>query len=157
MHDAVCSGLIEVNMEGYWYAAHPIRALYYPPDNLGFRISSVPQWHDGNLQLSGGLGEPSRTKILTPVVLNCIDKTKKLCWNFILFFDTDMSLTHWGRNEMDTISQTILSYVFVSTKMIELRLKFHRSLFLRVKYSIIGSDNGLATSRRQSIIWTNYG
>ena len=40
-------------------------------------------------------------------------------------------------------------------KMFEFRLKFHWSLFL--KYSSIGSDNGLAPTRRQAIIWTNDG
>ena len=42
-------------------------------------------------------------------------------------------------------------------KMFEFWLKSHWSLFLRVQYSIIGSDNGLAPSRRQDIIWTNDG
>ena len=42
-------------------------------------------------------------------------------------------------------------------KIYEFRLKFHWSLFLRVQltYSSIDSDNGLATTRRQAIIWTN--
>ena len=43
-------------------------------------------------------------------------------------------------------------------KMNEFRLGFHWSLFLRFEqYSIIGSDNGLAATRRQVIIWTNGG
>ena len=44
-------------------------------------------------------------------------------------------------------------------KMHELRLKFHISLFPRIqlKYPIIDSDNGLAPTRRQTIIWTNNG
>ena len=41
-------------------------------------------------------------------------------------------------------------------KMYEFWLNFHWSVFLRVQlsYSSIGSDNGLALSRRQAIIWT---
>ena len=35
-------------------------------------------------------------------------------------------------------------------KMYEFRLKFHSNLFF-------GSDNGLAPTRRQAIMWTNDG
>ena len=44
--------------------------------------------------------------------------------------------THWGRDKMDAISQTILSNAFSWMKMSEYRLKFHRSLFLRVQLTI---------------------
>ena len=47
------------------------------------------------------------------------------------------SLTHWGRNEMNNISQTTFSNVFSSMKMFEFRLKFHWSLFPRVQLTII--------------------
>ena len=40
-------------------------------------------------------------------------------------------LTHWGRDEIDNISQTTFSNVFSSMKMFEFRLKFHWSLFLK--------------------------
>ena len=53
--------------------------------------------------------------------------TKKAmgCW------PPDLSLlTHWGRDEMNNISQTTFSNVFSSMKMFEFRLKFHWSLFL---------------------------
>ena len=68
-------------------------------------------------------------------------------------------LTHWGRDKMAATSQMTLSIAFSWMKMLEFRLNFHWSLFLRVqlKYSTIGSDNGLAPSRRQAIIWTNGG
>ena len=45
-------------------------------------------------------------------------------------------LTHWGRDEMDNISQTTFSNVFSSMKMFEFRLKFHWSLFPRVQSTI---------------------
>ena len=59
---------------------------------------------------------------------------------------------------MDAISQTTFSSAFSWMKMLEFRLKFHWSLFLRVQLNhfSIGSDNGLSPSRRQAIIWTNY-
>ena len=40
-------------------------------------------------------------------------------------------LTHWGRDKMADISQTTLSSAFSWMKMLEFRLKFHWSLFLR--------------------------
>ena len=45
-------------------------------------------------------------------------------------------LTHWGRDKMTAISQTILSNAFSWMKMLELRLKFHWSLFPRVQLTI---------------------
>ena len=46
------------------------------------------------------------------------------------------SLTHWGRDKMDAISQTIFSSAFSGMEMFEFRLKFHWSLFLRVQLTI---------------------
>ena len=45
-------------------------------------------------------------------------------------------LTHWDRDEIYNISQTIFSNVFTSMKMFEFRLKFHWSLFPRVQLTI---------------------
>ena len=47
-----------------------------------------------------------------------------------------VSLTHWGRDKMDAISQTTFSSAFSWMKMFEFRLKFHWSLFLRVQLTI---------------------
>ena len=67
------------------------------------------------------------------------------------------TLTYWGRDIVAAISQTPLSSPFHWMKIFEFGLKFHWSLFLRVQIETlqIGSDNGLAPSRRQAIIWTN--
>ena len=46
------------------------------------------------------------------------------------------SLTHWGRDKMDAISQTPFSSAFSWMKIFEFRLKFHWSLFLRVQLTI---------------------
>ena len=46
-------------------------------------------------------------------------------------YHTDL-LTHWGRDKMDAISQTTLSDAFSWMKMLEFRLTFNWSLFLRV-------------------------
>ena len=47
------------------------------------------------------------------------------------------TLTYWGRDKMDAISQTTFSSAFSWMKMFEFRLKFHWSLFLRVQLTII--------------------
>ena len=47
------------------------------------------------------------------------------------------TLTHWGRDEIDAISQTTFSNAFSWMKMNEFRLGFHWSLFLRVQLTII--------------------
>ena len=69
------------------------------------------------------------------------------------------SLTHWGREIMIAISQTF-SNSSSWIKMYEFWLRFQWSLFLMVpknQYSGNGSDNGLAPTRRQAIIWPNNG
>ena len=44
--------------------------------------------------------------------------------------------THWGRDNMDAISQWTFANVFSSMKMFEFRLKFHCSLFLKFQLTI---------------------
>ena len=46
------------------------------------------------------------------------------------------SLTHWGWDKMDAISQTTFSSAFSWMKMFEFRLKFHWRLFLRIQLTI---------------------
>ena len=46
-------------------------------------------------------------------------------------------LTSWGRGKMTAVSQTTLSNAFSWVKMLEFRLRFHWSLFLRVQLTII--------------------
>ena len=58
---------------------------------------------------------------------------------------------------MANIFQKTFSIAFSWMKIFDFRLKFYWSLFLRVQYAIIVSDNGLAPNRRQAIIWTNVG
>ena len=45
-------------------------------------------------------------------------------------------LTHWGRHKMAAVSQTTLSNAFSWMKMLEFRLRFHWSLFLRFELTI---------------------
>ena len=53
------------------------------------------------------------------------------CWDLV-----HLILTHWGRDKMDAISQTTFSITFSWMKMLEFRLNFHWSLFLRVQLTI---------------------
>ena len=46
-------------------------------------------------------------------------------------------LTHWGQDKMAAISQMTLSNAFSWMKMLEFRLRFHWSLFLRVQLTTI--------------------
>ena len=72
-------------------------------------------------------------------------------WNAIT------TLTHWGQDKIAAISQTTFSDPFSGMKMYKFWLTFHWSLFPRIQLTIssIGSDDGLAPTRRQAIIWTN--
>ena len=60
------------------------------------------------------------------------------------------ALTHWGLNNSAAIFQTIFSNRFSWMKMYQFQMIFHWSLFPRVQYTSIGSDNGLAPTRRQA-------
>ena len=48
-----------------------------------------------------------------------------------------IELTHWGRDKMASISQTIFLNVFSWLKMYEFRLRFDWSLFLRLQLTLI--------------------
>ena len=71
-------------------------------------------------------------------------------------------LTHWGRDKMAAISQTTLSNGFSWMKMLEFRLRFHWSLFLRVQITIIQHcfrwwlGAGQATSHYLNQWWLVY-
>ena len=62
--------------------------------------------------------------------------------------------THWGRDKMADIFQMIFLNAFSWMKTIDIKLKFYSQVSNK-QYSSIGSDNGLAPTRRQAIIWTN--
>ena len=47
-----------------------------------------------------------------------------------------VTLTHWGRDQIDAISQTTFSNEFSSMKIYEFWIKFHWSLFLGVQLTI---------------------
>ena len=69
---------------------------------------------------------------------HCVRYAKQL---HRIFTQTDLNivlllLTHWGRTKMAAIFQTTFSRAFSSMKMLDFRLKFHWSLFLRVQLPI---------------------
>ena len=57
-----------------------------------------------------------------------------LWWNNI--FGTYFRITHWSRDKMAAIVQTIFSDEFFWMKIYEFRLRFHWNLFLRVQLTI---------------------
>ena len=74
-------------------------------------------------------------------------------------------LTHWGRDKMTDVPQTMFSNAFSWMKMYEFRLKFHLSLFLRFQLTIfqhwfrywLGTVNLLThicITRPQWVKWT---
>ena len=75
---------------------------------------------------------------------------------------SDAILTHWGRKKMDAISQTTFWSAFSWMEMFEFRLKFHWSLFLRVKLTIfqhwfrIWRGAVQATSHYRNQWWLDY-
>ena len=89
----------------------------------------------------------------------------------LLFYSIEMAIsglwhkTYYKRfnslrpRQMDAISQTTFSNAFSWMKMFEFLFKFTGVCYQgsNYQYSSIGSDNGLAPSRRQAIIWTNGG
>ena len=54
----------------------------------------------------------------------------------IILSGEELPLSHWGRDEMDAISQTTFSNAFSWMKAHEIRLRFHWSLFLRFELTI---------------------
>ena len=67
-------------------------------------------------------------------------------------------LTHWGRDNMAAISQTIFYNTFSWIKMLKFPLKKSTEICSQGsnwQHSSTGLDNGLAPNRRQAIIWTN--
>ena len=76
-------------------------------------------------------------------------------WDFC--FKSRLSLTHRGQDKMAIIFKTAISNTFSWTKMYEFRLRFDCSSWCSEQYYNIVSNNGLAPTRRQAIIWTNDG
>ena len=73
-----------------------------------------------------------------------------------------ISLTHWGWDKMDAISQTTSSNAFSWMKMHEFRLRFHWNLFLRFELTIFQHwfrywlGAGQATSHYLNQWWLVY-
>ena len=68
-----------------------------------------------------------------------LEKLKNKRYDFIIVDAGDECgriLTHWGRDQMNAISQTMFSNAFSWMKLFDYRLKFHWSLFLKVQLTI---------------------
>ena len=74
-----------------------------------------------------------REKKIIPSAIRCL----KPCARFnVVLKSGEWVSTHWCRDKTAAISQTTLSIAFSWMKMLELRLNFHWSLFLRVQLTI---------------------
>ena len=74
-----------------------------------------------------------------------------------IFWSLFETSAHWSGDKMATNFLTTVSNAFSLMKIHKFRLIFQWSLFPRVQDSSIGSDNSVATTRLQAIIWTNDG
>ena len=108
--------------------------LKYPNARRMYDVASAILGYDLlEICLNGPPERLMRTEFCQPAIyvtsLAAIEKLKeenpKVGW-----------LTHWGRDQMDAISQTTSSSAFSWMKMFEFRLKFQWSLFLRVQLTI---------------------
>ena len=69
--------------------------------------------------------------------VSTLPNPKKMYEEVRKLWDGVYQVTHWGRDKIDSISQTTFSSAFSWLKMFEFWLKLHRSLFLRVQLTII--------------------
>ena len=100
-------------------------------------------YHDAAFQISYMISAWARMcKIMgkefeqyLPLVMGPVMKAASLKPEVALV-DSKWKLTHWGRDNMAAISQTIISNAFSWMKMFEFRLRFHWILFLRVQLTI---------------------
>ena len=91
-----------------------------------------------------------------------VEMLHKNCWEHLFNIQVTFqswlgpSLRHSGRDNMAVISQTIVSSTFCQLKT---TLNFTEicSFGSNWQYGSIGSNNRLALTRRQAIIWTNDG
>ena len=91
-----------------------------------------------------------------------LDHVMQICSSELVHRRSIVPLTHWGRDKMAAVSQTMFSNAFSWMKMYAFRLKFHWSLFLRFQLTIfqywfrwwLGADQ--ATSHYLNQRWLVY-
>ena len=92
-----------------------------------YKIANTLRWHFRHIF---SISQSLATQLINEFHCKSYPVMEKHCHGFKVI------LTHWGRDEMNNISQTTFSNVFSSMKMFEFRLKFHWSLFPRVQLTI---------------------
>ena len=76
-------------------------------------------------------------KIVGCIAWMCVKKCSEIVISGQAWVYHETALTHWRRDKMAAVSQTTLSNAFSWMKMLEFRLRFYWSLFLRVPLTII--------------------
>ena len=102
--------------------------FYYLTVNTNARMRTL--WHEQS-------GLCLNIKTVFPGMGISSIKVRWLWDCFIFMIGIPILLTHWGRDKMDVIFQTTFSNAFSWMKMNEFRLRFHWSLFPRVKLTIL--------------------
>ena len=97
-----------------------------------------------------------------PLPLITCALTRVMLFRCSLTYRFEGHLTHWGRGKMAAISQTTLSNAFSWMKVLQFRLKFHWSLFLRMQLTKFQHwfrfwlGAGQATSHYLNQWWLDY-
>ena len=128
-------------LSGYEMTVKLTRDLYVGPVNIFLIFHAViywpPQYKISGVKSVQSIGRSGVVRRLPSIELYWFDQSighhiavpvMTARWHVLL--------THWGRDKMAAISQTALSNAFSWMKMLELRLKFDWSLFLRVQLTI---------------------
>ena len=121
----------------YWFnfSFQPASLLHYfklnsrVQNSLHHKGMFSPWFFTSNFHKSISLSRSKRQSRHTTFGTIDPDNTRRVIWSL-------MNLTHWGRDKMATISQTILSNAFSWMNILEFRLRFHWNLFLRVQLTI---------------------
>ena len=113
-------------------------------------LADMPIWHVfiSNINIMGVVWDNPGTK----------QNASGICSHLRIQKDVCLDLTHWGWDKMPVIFQMTFPNVFSWMKIYEFQLNFHWRLFPRVQLTILQhSDNGLASNRQQTIIWSKDG
>ena len=147
-----------------YYEIHHERYWYYIPKTMKIRtLKNMYLPNSKKTSYSGRTVSSCRCNELSDVI-----SEPEICSRPVTHADCKWHeqsyayyLTHWGQDVMATVIWTTFSNEFSWMKIFEFLLIFHWSLFpspgSNWQYASIGSDNGLALTRWQAIIWTNDG
>ena len=113
-----------------WWHNH---LLLYHQFLFGFDYNRETKWVEGHIILPAN---PQCSQIIAQLRNSTPGHRHMASALFGIASVSHNELTHWGRDKMVAIFQTIFSNPFSWMKMFELRLRFHWRLVLRVQLTI---------------------